>query len=417
LRTDAEPVARFTSSAAAPFRISLYDVPRAGGATAALRVLDSDNRSAAPHIEVVGRDTVPLSLIALASAAVLPTEAATADPSEFAVLYRAASSASPSSDYVAARASWLQEHSLRWLIETQNSASLFAWTALTPKALLAPATTRYFEGLPSACAARVRGAFVQGSQQALDYTCGDHDDLALSLSQLGFADLRLSRLYGSLGPEGLTLRVVQAPTGLPLLNATDLDRSACPASVDVPTTGGGMSSSDPQPPTVISGPGGYYEPEPGRPVYTDDGGCNVTLVDSESCNGDSSSSDPSGSDSCSGDSSTDSSDDSCSGDSSTDSSDDSCSGDSSPDSSDDSCSGNSDPSSDSDGCSKNDGYDGDTCTGSSRSSAEATGSSSAALRANEAPRRRRPRRAHLSFLTLLAAALVLPFRRWRAHRF
>jgi hypothetical protein len=96
---------------------------------------------------------------------------------------------------------------------------------------------------------------------------------------------------------------------------------------------------------------------------------------------------------------------------------DSCSGDSSDDSSDDSCTGNSDSSSDSGGCSKNDGYDGDTCTGNSHSSAQPTRSSSAALRSDGAPHGQRPRRVHLSLLTLLAAALALPLRRSRALRF
>jgi hypothetical protein len=426
LPVDSEHIARFVSSVAAPFRVALYDVPETGGRTAALRLLDVGSPSAAPQIETVGRDAVPVTLLGLASAAVLPPETSSGDASEFAVTYRAWGPTDPSSDYVTARASWLLAHPQRWLVETQNSSSLFAWTALAPKALLAPVVVNYFQGLAGSCLADVQGAYAHGSQQAADYVCANHDDLALSLSQLGFGDLRVSRLYGSLGSDGVTFRVVETAARSPLLRATDLDDSACPPpSGDAPSSGVGMSPPDPQPPVVVSdpgpGPGGHYAPDPGTPVYTDDGGCNVTIVDSESCTGNSSSGEPGTTDSCSGDSSSGepSTTDSCSGDSSSSDSNgsDSCSGDSSGDSSDDSCGGNSDSSSDSGGCSKNDGYDGDTCTGNSQSSAQATRSSSAALRSGGAPHRQRPRRVRLSLLTLLAAALALPLRRLRALRF
>jgi hypothetical protein len=410
------------SSVAAPFRVALYDVPESGGRTAALRWLEAGNPSVAPQIETVGRDAVPLTFLGLASAAVLPPAASSGDASEFAVTYRAWGSTDPSSDYVTARANWLLDHPQRWLVEAQNSPSLFAWTALAPKALLAPVVVNYFQGLAGSCLPGVQGAYAHGSQQSADYVCADHDDLAQSLSQLGFADLRVSRLYGSLGSDGMTFRVVDGATISPLVSATDLDDSACPpTSGAAPSSSVGVSFPDPRAPVVVSDPGpgtgGYSAPEPGTPVYTDDGGCNVAIVDSESCTGDSSSAEPSTTDSCSGDSSSSepSTTDSCSGDSSSSDSNgsDSCSG----DSSDDSCSGNSDSSSDSGGCSKNGGYDGDTCTGNSQSSAQATRSSSAALRSGGAPHRQRPRRVHLSLLTLLAAALALPLRRSRALRF
>jgi hypothetical protein len=263
-----------------------------------------------------------------------------------------------------------------------------------------------------------------GREFTVDYVCADHDDLAQSLSQLGFADLRVSRLYGSLGSDGVTFRVVDGATISPLVSATDLDDSACPPSSGAEPSGSvGVSFPDPRAPVVVSDPspgtgGPAPGPDPGTPVYTDDGGCNVIVVDSASCTGDSSSGEPSTTDSCSGDSSSGepSTTDSCSGDSSSSDSNgsDSCTGDSSGDSSGDSCTGNSDSSSDSAGCSKNDGYDGDTCTGNSHSSAQATRSASAALRSGGAPRGQRPRRVHLSLLTLLAAALALPLRRWRA---
>lgn len=417
LPVDAERVARFTSSVTAPFRVSIYEVPQGGGATAALRLIDSTNPSSAPRIELAGRDSVPLSFIALASSAVEPPATASADSSEFPVLYRAPSSTSPSSDYVSARSSWLEAHPLRWVVESQNSSSLFAWTLLAPNAPIAPVTTGYFQGLPSSCVAFVQAAHARGSQLIGDYVCDDHDDLARSLFQLKFADLRLTRSYGLLGSAGITFEAAEGATRSPLLNATDLE---CASGMGAPGVGGRQPDPDSDPPIVVVAPGtgDYSGSEPGTAVYTDDGGCNLTIVDS--CSGDSSSTEASSSDSCSGDSSPSesTSSDSCSGDSSSSdsTSDDSCSGDSSSDSSDDSCSGNSDSSGDSDGCGKNDGYDGDTCSGSSHSSAEPTQASSAPLISSGAPHHRRARRAHLSFLTLLAAALALPLRRWRGFR-
>ncbi len=409
LTVNAERVAHFASSVAAPFRVSLFEVPAGGGATTALRLLDPGEPGTAPQVETVGRDAVPISFIGLATAAVLPPDATSADPSEFAVTYRAASLTNPSTDYLAARANWLSDHPQHWLVETQNQPSLFSWTLLAPKAPLAPAVTGYFQGQPSSCADQVQSARARGSQQAVDYVCADHDDLARSLTELGFGDLRLSRSYGSLGSDASAFRVVDGAQRSPLVNATDIDRSACPSAGSAPpATDGSRPSPNPDPPVVVNdpGPGGSYGPDPGTPVYTGDGACNVTIVDSESCSGDSSASDGR-SDSCSGDSSpSDGSSDSCSGDSS------------SGDSSGDSCSGSSDSSADSGGCGKSDdGYNGDTCTGSSHSSAEATGSASAALHSEGALGKHRSRRVHLSLLTLFAAALALPFRRLRALRF
>ncbi len=420
LSVDPERIARFTQAVPAPFRLSLYEVPAGGGDTAALRLLEHGNATGAPELELAGRDAVPISLIALATAAVLPPEAASADPSQFAVSYRAASASSPNSDYLGARSSWLAEQPARWLVEAENSPALFAWTVLSPNAQVAPVATRYFQGLASgaACATQAEAAFAHGSQRVSDYVCGDHDDLQQSLAELGFGALRLSRLYGSLGPEPVAFRIVPSEVHSPLLNATDIDTKDCTATNVGASAGSGMSSSNSQPPAAVSDPepGGSDVSDPGTPLYTDDGGCNLTAVDS--CNGDSSS-DSSSSDSCSRNSSSDSSSsDSCSGDSSSsDSNDskDSCSGDSSSDSSSsDSCSGNSDSSSDSSGCGKNDGYDGDTCSGNAHSSAEALRTSSVELRSDNAPPRRRPRRVHLSLLTLLAAALALPLRRLRS---
>ena len=437
LGVDPERIARFTQGVPAPYRISFYDAPTGGGDTAALRLLEHGNASGAPELELAGRDAVPISLIALATAAVLPLETAAADPSQFPVSYRAASSSSSSSDYLNARSSWLAEQPTRWLSEAQNSPALFAWTVFPPSAQVAPVTTRYFQGLPSgaACATQAQAAVAHGSERAADYVCGDHDDLQQSLAELGFGALRLSRLYGMLGSAPVAFRSAAGEPRSPLLNATDIDTQDCAAIGGGSTAGNGMSSQNPGPPAVVSGPDpdGSDVSDPGTPLYTDDGGCNLTVVDS--CSGDSSS-DPSSSDSCSGDSSSDSSSsDSCSGDSSSDSSSsdscsgdssssdssgasDSCSGDSSTDSGSDSksdsCSGNSDSSTDSSGCGKNDGYDGDTCSGNAHSSAEATTATNAELRVADAQQHRRPRRVHLSLLTLLAAALALPLRRLRS---
>ncbi|MET0795654.1 MAG: hypothetical protein ABW061_29320 [Polyangiaceae bacterium] len=416
LHVDPEQIARFTHGVEAPFRVALYNLPESGGDTAALRLREHGNATTTPRIELVGRNAVPISLIALANAAVLPPTAESADPSEFPITYRAASSSSATSDYVNARGGWSLAHPERWLVEAQNSASLFAWTVFPARAELAPVASRYFQGLAGACAARSQTAHAQGSQRAADYQCGDYDDLAQVATELGFGQLRVSRLFGSLTADAIALRVVASEARSPLVDATDVDLQNCSAAtVGTPP---GLSTPEPRPPIVVSdpGPGAGDETNLGTPIYTDEGSCNLTIVSSDSCSGDSSSSDSS--DSCSGDSSSSDSSDSCSGDSSSDDSgSDSCTGDSSSDSTNDSCSGDSNSGSDSSGCGKSDGYDGDTCSGNSHSSAQALQSSSAELRSDTTPRQHRPRRVHLSLLTLLAAALALPLRRLRSLRF
>jgi hypothetical protein len=241
--------------------------------------------------------------------------------------------------------------------------------------------------------------------------------LARSSDALDFETPRLTRLYGSTSALGAHFRVLAGVARLPRLVATDFDAEGCPpVSIGAPITTGGEASV-PAPSPVEGGEtgGGEYYGEP-QPVYQSDGSCNVTLF-ADSCSGDSST-DSSADDSCSGDTSrTDSSSDSCSGDASDDSSD-SCSGDSSSgDTSSDSCSGDADSGNDDSGCGKSE-YDGDTCSGSSSSSGadRAERSSSAALNVQKREPRHRPRPVRLSLLTLLAAALALPLRRRAASR-
>ncbi len=381
LDVDVARLARFTGAVQPPFRLTIYDAPALGGQTAALRLLEHGHPSDLPPIVNAASDTVALDLIALASDAVLPEPQAAADPSEFAIIYHAATT---SSDYPAARARWLTGNAGRWLTEARNSSAVFAWTVLPPHGQVAPVVARYFDGLGSArasvCESQVRAAYARHSQHTADFVCDANDDLARSLEQLGFADLRLNRLFGALAADGATFSVGPAELQTPLVLATDFDSAGCPSVV--PSTpvapGAGMPNGGGSQPVVIAGgpdDGVYYPPD-------------VVVDTSGSCSGDSSSSDSSN-DSCSGDSSSD------------DSSNDSCSGDSS-----------SDDSSNDSGCGKSD-YDGDTCSGSSKSSAS---SQSSALVSGTSGKGHKPRRVHLSLLTLLAAALALPLRRLRALR-
>ena len=416
----------FTQRALPPFLVSLYEGTPRGDSTPTLRVAAHAQLGELPSIELAGQETVPLTVIALASDAVLPVAAETVDPSEFAVSYRPASA---STDYGEARERWARANPSLWLSEAQATSALFGWTALTDNGSLAPAISSYFQAVSapgaSACQAQVRAARARLSRDPADFVCGDARDLAQSLGQLDFAEPRLSRLFGSLGPDGTTFRVAPGPTRNPLLLATDNDAQNCPLlSPVIPSTGtpGQDLPQDPAP-VVVSEPGDNPD-DSGEPAYHSDGSCNVAVFSetSDSCSSSSTGSDSASRDSCSGDASSSdtTSTDSCSGDSSRDdSAPDSCSGDasSSDSSSKDSCSGQSDSSSDSAGCGKSD-YDGDTCSGSSKSSASTSAAlkSSALSRASGGPARHRPRPVRLSLLTLLAAALALPLRRRAASR-
>ena len=453
LPVDVGRIAQFTSHAQPPYRLALYDVPALGGSTEALRLVDRGHPAQLPPIVLSGAKTLPISLIALAEAGVLPFEQESADASEFPVAYRALEL---KSDYLSARGAWLAQNPTRWLNEVQASAALFTGTVLPAGEAIAPVVSRYFadlSGVPAgSCEAQVRAARARASVNAADFACGGADDLARSLSEVGFADLRLSRFFGMASDDGTKFRVAPSVPRSPFLHATDFDQSGCPAEVALPANVASDPSDSRTPPVstpVVSAPDDpYYTPTPGR---APEGSSTVTVVNSnsndscsgnssssessndscsgnssssesssDSCSGDSSSSESS-SDSCSGDSSSsESSSDSCSGDSSSDdSAGDSCSGDSSSDDSGaDSCSGDSSDSS-SDGCSgdsdssSDSSSDADAC--SSNSAPGNAARKSATLRSGKAAAHR-PRQVRLSLLTLLAAALALPLRRLRASR-
>ncbi|HEX2669599.1 MAG TPA: hypothetical protein VHM25_01945, partial [Polyangiaceae bacterium] len=363
LPVDAERVAQFTSVTQPPFRVALYDVPMAGGSTEALRWVEQGQPTSLPQIAISGAPTAALGLIAIAGQGVQLLSQDSADPSEFPVVYRAIDA---SSDYLTARRDWLAQNPTRWLNEVQAIAPLFSGTVMPSGRRITSLISRYFtasrQASASACEAKVRAAYERASTNADDFTCDAADDLARSLSEIGFAELRASRFFGRIGGDGANFRGAAAGSRSPLLFATDLDLSGCPADV-LPPVSVPITRMPPAPvnttPVVVSTPDDPYT-EPTPPVRVgvySEGSCTGSASDpgpSESCSGDTSSTESS-SDSCSGDtSSTESSSDSCSGDtSSTESSSDSCSGDtSSTESSSDSCSGDtSSTESSSDSCS------------------------------------------------------------------
>ena len=410
LPVDVERVAQLASAVPPPFRIVIYDVPAFGGRTEALRLIERGAAGELPRIVLSGASSLPLSLIALAKDGVLPLEQDSADPSEFPVTYRALDQ---SSDYLWARGGWLAQNPTRWLNEVQASSALFAWSVLSANAQVAPVVSRYFEALSEAhagaCEVRVQAAHDRGSADAAEFECNGADDLALSLTEIDFAQPRLSRFWGMAGVAENSFRVTPSPLRSQLLQATDLDGRECPPTVPVVPNTPGEPREFRKPPVrtprvvieVPADPPLAPTPVP-EPVARSEGSCTVNVFES----GD-------GSDSCSGDSSSgDSSADSCSGDSSSDDSGpDSCAGDSS-DSGSESCSGDSESDGDSSGCGKSE-YDGDTCSGDAESADRAK---SATLRAGSAAARPRPRQVRLSLLTLLAAAVALPLRRLRASR-
>ncbi|HTA93402.1 MAG TPA: hypothetical protein VK745_27680 [Polyangiaceae bacterium] len=407
LAVDVTRVAQFSADAAAPFRVAVYDAGQSGGSTLAVRMTDTGDALQLPGIAVAERDFVPLTLLALAPTAVLPATGTVSDPSEFAVSYLAASA---STDYAAARSAWLSEDPTRWLVEKRASSALFAWTVFPGAGAVEPALAHYLQATPAkrdaqTCFAAIQVARARASQQPSDYVCDGADDLARSLSELNFGDIRVTRLFGSATSSAIALRSSDDAESDSRLIATDFDVKNCSSSAAVSS---GVGSTLPA--------GGVSAPSTGN-------GSSDVVVGASNEDPTTDVSDTSGSDSCTGDGSSDSgSSDSCSGDSSSDSSsDDSCSGDSSSDSSSkDSCSGDSSSSSsssdDSSGCGTSN-YDGDTCSGSSASSANADGKTSSALEADSPAGSRRPRRVHLSLWTLLCAALALPLRRralWRS---
>ncbi|MEP7052136.1 MAG: hypothetical protein ABJB12_17360 [Pseudomonadota bacterium] len=396
-------IAEFSAHEPAPYRVLWFDAPSAGGATAAVRWLERGSSNDLPKIRVADLDAVPINLIALAKDAVSPSAGGEADPSEFAVTYFPLSA---TSDYVNARARWQEDNPERWLVEAVNTAALFDDTVLAGEGAIPSAVFRYFStltgnaALASPCIAQVETAHTHRSGDSADFTCAGADDLARTESELDFADVRLTRLFGEASATS-TFVVEPDAQRNPRLQATDFETKGCPppgaAEPDgTVSPGAGM-------PEGRAGTGAFSTngsevdtPVEQTGVPNDGGGCSLWVDTSDdSCNGDSqpSSSEPSSSDACSGDSSSDASSDSCSGDSSSDSANsDSCSGDSNASSNDSSGCGNNDKS----------GYDGDTCSGNSASSTtERLGS----------PRPKRKHRLRLSLFMLLGAGLSLPMRR------
>jgi hypothetical protein len=301
------------------------------------------------------------------------------------------------------------------LLEARASAALFAWTVAPGEGAVEPGLYRYFEDAAGpnkgrSCFSAAEAARAQGLRDATEYSCAGADDLQRSLSELDFSDIVLTRVFGSIGPAGVALRTSDEAERDSRVAATDFDAKDCPPSVSAAPgangstlPGGAISAAD----GSVTGTSVDYSSQ--QPTTVSEGdSCDVTAF-SDSCSGDSSSS-----------SSSSSSGDSCSGNSSSDpSSSDSCSGNSSSDpSSSDSCNGNSSSQSseDSSGCGKSN-YDGDTCSGNSASGASAGGKASADLEpAQNSLSSHRPRKVHLSLLTLLAALVALPLRRKKLWR-
>jgi len=399
---------RFSAGAPAPYRIALFEAAASGGSSAAMRLHAAGPALSLPGIAVAGRESVPLSLLALAPGAVLPDVSQLFDPSDFPIKYLAATA---STDYVAARASWLALDPTRWLLEARASSALFARTVIPGAGEIEPAASLYFQRAAGAraglaCFSAAQAARAAASRDSARFGCGQADDLTRSLGELDFSDVRVTRVFGSTDTDSIALRrSSDGELGAGVV-ATDFDARSCPVAVTV-TPGSGTEPGGSYPAPAAPTGGMSVDPSIESSGSSSSEGCQVTVFP-DSCSGDSSGS--SADDSCSGDSS---SSDSCSG-SSDSSSSDSCSG-SSDSSSSDSCSGDSSGSTndDSSGCGKSN-YDGDTCSGSSSSSA-APQSKSAALEPGQA-RSRRPRRIHLSLITLLAALIAAPLRRKRRGR-
>ncbi|HEY4104426.1 MAG TPA: hypothetical protein VGM44_11065, partial [Polyangiaceae bacterium] len=424
---DLDGVATFTASVNAPYRVAFYDASDEASSTAALRIDDSA-ALAVSGVVTSGRQSLPLSLIVLGTSAILPASTDLAEPGDFAVKYFGAKA---STDYVAARAAFLERNPLRFVVEVEAASSLLAWSVIPGAGVIEPAASHYFEAALGqenghSCFIRVESAYARQSVLASDYTCGDADDFALAAGAFEFADLRLTRVFGSIDGQGLSLRSSDDSERDGHVVATDFDASDCATNMSVmPGADGSVVPSDgastPVTPVNSGSASGVRDSSSEETSSVSPGdSCDVTVF-SDSCDGDSSSStDTSSSDSCSGDSSSgsdSSSSDSCSGDSSSDSDQsDSCSGDSSSDSDQsDSCSGDSSStdSSDSSGCGS--GYDGDTCSGNSASSAAAESKSAALEPASAAVNPKQRKRLHLSLITLFSAALALPLRRLKTR--
>ncbi len=428
LVVDPSEIAAFTANVAAPYRFALFESAENVVDTAALRLELPSSALTVPGIEVASRPSVPTTVLALAATGLEPAVVNSFAPTDFAVSY---SGSDAHTNYTSARAAWLAEDPSRWLVEALGSSALFDNTVIVGVGQVEPGISQYFErvlGVKAgrACFGSVLAARARGSRLDADFVCGGADDLKLTESELDFSDLRATRLFGSLGSNELALRVSSEPARDSHVVATDLDSANCKPAAASATNGSGTVSGSHGSSWVD---GTYYEgssdvdsssdadadgaSDVDASVDSSEDNCGVTVYP-ESCDGDSSTSTSSG-DSCSGDSSSsDGSSDSCSGDSSSsDAQSDSCSGDSSSsDAQSDSCSGDSSSSNndDSSGCGSS-GYKGDTCSGSTESSASADQASSALQAPGQKKQTQRPKKLHLSLLTLLAAGLALPLRR------
>jgi hypothetical protein len=326
-----------------------------------------------------------------------------------------------------------------WVVDAAAHTSIFRSTAISGGASPIPSLVEgYFERAsgygdalsdPTACVARVAslessqatvaGACASGAVAQLtgdscaespqpgqidpdDLRCGGiADDLALAMSGAPPEQRWLSRWTGRIAPWTAraqeTLDTLVGGAQSPVVVCGAWDASVCEADAGTGGAGGsggsggaGGSGGGGVPPNA--GGNGYgggsspYDPPTDDPYYDDGYYDNHTDVYVEgSCWGDTSTTTTSGDtqdDSCSGDSSSSSSDEeSCSGDSSSSASeDDSCAGDSSDSSSgSDSCSGDSSDSSDGgDACSgdTSDSSSGaDTCAGDSSSGSSSAGDS------------------------------------------
>ena len=76
----------------------------------------------------------------------------------------------------------------------------------------------------STCETQIRAARARSSLNGQDFACGGADDLARSLTEVGFAELRLSRLFGMVGFEPANFSVLPRAPRNPLLLATDHGR-------------------------------------------------------------------------------------------------------------------------------------------------------------------------------------------------
>jgi len=409
LSVDAGELVAFTGAVLAPYRVSFFESGAKPADTATIRLTSTGPALTVPGLVLAPRTCVPATVLTLAAQGLEPALASSFEPGNFAVTYFGATA---TTNYVSARAAWSNEDPARWLDEARAASALFDFTVIPGAGEIEPGASDYFErvlGLARgrACFDAVLAARSGGSGSGSDFGCGGADDLEIAQSAVNFGDLRITRLFGTLSRSDLVLRVSGDAPHDSRVVATDFDGAGCGAPASPPNMSGGTGavtescsgSSESSSGSGRSGPGIVEVSSPDEPsIVTNNDSCGVTVYP-DSCSGDSSTS---SSDSCSGDSTSSdaTSSDSCSGDST-----------SSDATSSDSCSGDSSSSDDSSGCGSS-GYQGDTCSGSTENSASVE-KSSAALQGSSKHKTSAPRakKLHLSLLTLFSAALAFPLRR------